>query len=132
MEAACRRTADSLCFRPQRISHAVAVMVIALAFHTEDPDGVGDALNSFLFPDLPPSAGSETALLTRKWDSILGGGTLTSFAYTILLIEKQKVSPITGWDEASSQIEEWDVFCTVLLGDDGLHPATPHPTYLCL
>ena len=41
MEAACRRTADSLRFRPPRIPHAVAVMVMALTFHTEDLDSVG-------------------------------------------------------------------------------------------
>ena len=66
----------------------------------------------------------EAALLTRKWDAILQGGTLTSFADTSLLIGKQKVAPITGWDEAVSQLEAWDVFCTVFLGDGGVHPAT--------
>ena len=30
-------------------------MVMALAFHTEDPDGVGYAFNIFLFLDLYPS-----------------------------------------------------------------------------
>ena len=38
--------------------HAVAVMVMAPAFHTKDLDRVGDTLNIFLFPDLYPSAGS--------------------------------------------------------------------------
>ena len=85
-------------------------MVMALAFHTKDPDRVGDTLNIFLFPDLSPSAGSEAALLTRKWDVILGGGTLTSFADTILLMGEQKVAPIAEWDEAESQIEAWAVF----------------------
>ena len=42
MEAACRRTVESLRFRTPRIPRAVAVMVMALAFHTKDPDGVGD------------------------------------------------------------------------------------------
>ena len=77
-------------------------MVLALAFHTEDPDGVGDALNIFLFPDLSPSEGLEAALLTRKWDAILGGGTLTSFIDTSLLRGKQKIAPILGWGEALS------------------------------
>ena len=113
MEAACRSTTDSLCFRPPRIPHTVAVMVMALSFHTEDPDGVGDALNILLFPDFSPSSGSEAALLTRKWDAILGGGTLTSFADTSLLIGKQKVFPITGWDKAVSQLEAWDVLWRV-------------------
>ena len=47
MEAAFCRTAESLCFCSPLISHAVTVMVMALAFNTKDPDGVGDALNIF-------------------------------------------------------------------------------------
>ena len=99
-------------------------MVMALAFHTEDPDRVRDALNIFLFPDLSPSAGSDTALLTRKWDAILGVGTLTSFENTSLMMRNQKVAPIAGWDKAASQLEAWAMFCTVFLGDDEVHPAT--------
>ena len=60
----------------------------------------------------------------QKWDAILGGGTLTSFVNTSLLMEKQKFAPITGWDEVASQIEAWVVFCTVFMGDDSVHPAT--------
>ena len=37
---------------------------------------------------------------------------------------KQKVAPIAGWDKASSQLEARAVFYTVLLGDNGVHPAT--------
>ena len=99
-------------------------MVMALDFHTEDPDRVGDALNVFLFPSLSPSVGLEAALLTQKWDAILGGSTLTSFADTSLLMGKHKVAPITRWDEASSQLKSWAVFCTVFLGDDRVHPST--------
>ena len=123
MEAACRRTAESLCFRPPCTPYAVAVMVMELAFHTNDPDRVEDALNIFLFPYLSPLEGSEAALLTRNWDAILGGGTLTSFADTILLMGKQKVAPIAGWDESASELEAWNIFCTVFLGDDGVHPS---------
>ena len=99
-------------------------MVMALTFHTEDPDGVGDALNILLFLDLSPSAGSKAALLTRKWDAILGGGTLNYFVESSLLMGEQKVAPIMGWDEALSQLEAWEVSCTVFLGDDRVHPAT--------
>ena len=77
-----------------------------------------------MFPDLSPSAGLEAEFLTRKWDAILEGGTLTSFANTSLLIGKQKVVPISGWDNAASQLKPWTVFFTVFLGDDGVHPAT--------
>ena len=123
MEAACWSTADSLRFRLPCIPHIIAVMVMARTFHTKDLERVGDALNILLFPDLSPSEGLEAALLNQKWDTILGGGTLTSFTDTSLLTGKKKVSPIAGWDKASSQLEAWAVFCTVLLGEDGFHPA---------
>ena len=110
-------------FVPPHIPHAIAVMVVAIAFHTKDPDGVGDALNIFLFTDLSPLAGLEAALLMRNWDAILGGGTLNSFADTSLLMGKQKFAPITGWDKAASQLEAWDVFCMVFLSDKAKHPA---------
>ena len=60
----------------------------------------------------------------QKWGAILGGGTLTSFAETSLLMVKQKVAPIVAWDEAESQLEAWVVFCTFFLGEDGVHPST--------
>ena len=76
MEAACRRTTEILRFRSPHILHAVAVMVMALSFHTNDPDGVEYTLNIFLFADLSTLAGLEVALLPQKWDTILGDGTL--------------------------------------------------------
>ena len=69
-----------------------------------------DVLNIFLFPDLSPLTGSEAALITQKWDSILGGGTLTSFTDTILVMGKQKVAPIEGWDKAESQFGNYPLF----------------------
>ena len=99
-------------------------MVMALTFHTKDPYGVEDMLNILLFTDLSPLTGLETALLTRKWHAILGGGTLTSFADTSLLMWKQKVAPISVWDKAEVHLEAWAVVCTLFLGDNGVHPAT--------
>ena len=49
------------------------LMAVALAFCTTDLDGVGDALNIFLFSYLSPPAGLEAVLLMRNWDAILGG-----------------------------------------------------------
>ena len=60
----------------------------------------------------------------QKWDMILGGGTVTSFAETSLLMGEHKVAPITGWYEAESQLEAWSVFCMVFLGDNGVHTTT--------
>ena len=86
MEAACRRTSKSLRFQPPHIPHGVAVMVMVHAFHTKDQDGVVDTLNIFFFPTSLPLLGLEAVFLTRKWDAILGRGTLTYFADTILLM----------------------------------------------
>ena len=124
MEAACRRTAEHLHFRAPHISQDVSILVLGLKFYSEDPYGVGDAINVFLFPDLSPSAGSEAALLARKWDAILGGDALTSFADTSLLLAKQRVKPVTSWEAAEKQLEAWGVFCHVFLGDTAFHPAT--------
>ena len=73
MEAACRNTANDLCFPPLHIPHAVVVLLMALKFHTEDPDGVGDVINIFIFPDISLSVGLEAALMKRKCDAILEG-----------------------------------------------------------
>ena len=102
-----------------------------LAFHTKDPDGVGDALNIFLFPDLSPLAGSEKALLTRNCDAIFGVGTLTYFAYTSLLMGKQKAALIAGWYEAEYQLKAWAIFFMVFLGYDRVRPTT-YETFLLL
>ena len=107
-----------------RISYAVAVLVLGLDFYPKDLDGVGDAINVFLCPDLPPSAGSEAEMLLRRGNSILGSGYLTSFADTILLLSKQQVEPVTSWESAEKQLESWEVFCHVFLGNVAVHPVT--------
>ena len=62
--------------------------------------------------------------MAKRWDSILGGGALASFADTSLLLGKQRVEPVTSWEAAEKQIEAWGVFCHVFLGDTVVHPAT--------
>ena len=99
-------------------------MVLLIAFHTKDPDGLGYTVNICIFPDLSPSAGSEAALLERRWNAILGGGGLTSSTYTSLLAGRQKFSLVSGWDKAASQMKAWAAFCRVFLGEDGRHTAT--------
>ena len=80
---------------------------------------MGDAINVFLFPGLFPSA-----LLDQGWDAILGGGSLKSFAETILLLEMQRVEKVTRWEAVEKQIEAWGVLCHVLLAETAVHPAT--------
>ena len=85
---------------------------------------MGDAVNIFLFPDLTPASGSKAALLAHRWDVIIGGGELTPFSETILLMERQNVVPITGWEAAAKQLEAWGVICAIFLGDTYVHPDT--------
>ena len=75
-------------FPGTHISHAIAVLVLGLAFYSKDPDDMGDATNVFLLPGLPLLASFEAVLLARIWDAILGGGAFTSFADTNLIIAK--------------------------------------------
>ena len=65
--------------------------------------------------------------MAKRWDSILGGGALASFADTSLLLGKQRVEPVTSWEAAEKQIEAWGVFCHVFLGYADVHP--PHTRY---
>ena len=65
-------TAKSLRFHALSVTHYVMVMVLALVFHTKDPNGVGDAVNIFLLLDMSPSTVSEAYLLARRWDADLG------------------------------------------------------------
>ena len=61
IERACQCTANILLYL-----HAVAVMVMALAFHTKNQDGVENTLNIFFFPGLSPLAESEAASSRRS------------------------------------------------------------------
>ena len=39
-------------------------------------------------------------------------------------MDKQKVAPIAGWDEAAAQMESWAISCTVFLDKKPKHPGT--------
>ena len=100
-------------------------MIISIYLHSsKDPYGLGGVMNVFLFPDLSPAVGSELALLTRRWDAVFGRGTLASFNNTILLLGRQKFSPVDSWDEAASQLEAWAVFGTVFPSTADMRPAS--------
>ena len=75
-------------------------MLFRLLFHTENPDGVGDTVNIFLFPGLSLSDGSEAALLVRRWETDLDRGALPTYDNTALLLQHQKVDTIIGWEAA--------------------------------
>ena len=88
MEGECCRTVENLRLRSPHISHAIVVLVLGLAFYSEDPNGVGESINVFLFLGLFPSTGSKATLMARITHAILGGGALTCFTGTRLLLAK--------------------------------------------
>ena len=61
---ACIESARALRCKVPQVTHAVAVVLLGLHFHTEDPDCVNDTVNIFQFPDLSLSAGSEASMVT--------------------------------------------------------------------
>ena len=56
---------------PPKINHMVAVLLLGLSFHMEDPDGVRDSVNIFMFPDLYLTMGTEASLVAQWWDTLL-------------------------------------------------------------
>ena len=84
-------------------------LIFNLAFHTEDPYGVRDRVNIFLFPDLSLSASSEAVLVLRWWDMALDSSILTMYADTDSLLQIQKVALIVRWEASNIMFEQWYV-----------------------
>ena len=99
MEAAFRIKVEGLRFRAPIISHSIAVMVLAVAFHSEETNGVGGSVKIFLLPDLSPAVGSEAVLLTKRRNAVFDGVTTIYFDDTSLLLGRHKVTPLKSWDK---------------------------------
>ena len=91
-------------YKAQQILHAVAGLILNLAFHMEDQYGVVYMVNIFLFPDLSLSEISQAALVAKRWYTALDIRKLTTYADTASLLHHQKVVPIVGWDAAKSML----------------------------
>ena len=107
--------------------HAVAVLLLGIHFFTEDHDCVNDNVNIFQFPNLSLSTGSESSMVTQRWDTMLDSNTMTSYAEAAALMKQQRIPPIFGWEAKVKILEQWLVMVTVLLG-----PQESHPTVLDL
>ena len=106
-----------------RVTHAVAVLLLGLHFFTEDPDCIEDTVNIFQFPNLFLSAGSESSMVTQRWDNALDANTMTSYADAAALMKQQRILPIVGWEAVAKILDQWLVVVTVLLGPQERHPA---------
>ena len=101
----------------------MAVLLLGIHFHTEDPDCVNNTVNILQFPDISLSTGSEASMVTRQWDTELDANTLTSYADASALMKQQRILPIVGWEAAAKMLEQWLVVVTVLLGPQERHPS---------
>ena len=101
----------------------LSVLILGLAFHTEEPGGVINAVNIFNFPDLSLAADTESVLVARRWDKALDSNTLPSYTDTSALMTKQIIFPIVGWEVVSKMIDKWIVLLNSILGPPELHPA---------
>ena len=97
-EISCRESAQDLRCKAPCVTHTVAVLLLGLHFFTEDPDCVNATVNIFQFPDLSLSAGSESLMVTQKWDTALDASTMTSYADAAALMKQQRIPPIIGWE----------------------------------
>ena len=80
-------------------------------------------MNIFMFPDLSLTEGTETALVPRRWYTLLDSNTLTSYSDTTALMTKEHIAPIIGWEGAVNMLEQWLVLLDVILGPPEPHPA---------
>ena len=71
-----------------RITHTVAVLLIGLILHTEDPAGVINTISIFMFPYLYLSVGSQATMIDRCWDTALDSNVITLYANTSDLMTK--------------------------------------------
>ena len=99
----------------------VAVLLLGLSFHTEDPNGVSDTMNIFMFSDLSLIVGTEAVMVVGRWDTALEFNALTTYADTNTLMKKQRISLIVGWEGAAKMIEKCLVYLVVILSPLGLH-----------
>ena len=58
LKIVCQHKAHELRYKSTCIIHLVTGILLSLELYTENPDGVGDTVNTFLFPDHSISTGS--------------------------------------------------------------------------
>ena len=84
----------------------------------------------FLFSDSYLSAGSESALVARQWDTALEIIMITTYVDTVSLLQRQKVAPIVRWEAAINMLVQWDVFLVVILVPGSSYPVVYNMTML--
>ena len=62
----------------------------------EEPNGVRNTVNIFMFLDPYLAAGTEATMISRHWDTVLDSNMVTSYADTVALMIKQSITPIFG------------------------------------
>ena len=123
LEIACFVRAQALCIKPPKITQMVAALILGLAFYTEYPEGVINAVNIFILPEIYLEAGTEAALVAQRWDTELHSNILMSYDQTDKMTTKQRIYPIVGWEGAAKILDQWLVLIKFILGPPEIHPA---------
>ena len=66
------------------VTHALPLLLLGLRLFTEDPDCVKNTV------DLSLSAGSETSMVTQRWDTMLDSNTMTPYVNASALLKNQR------------------------------------------
>ena len=115
LDIACLALAHTLRIKRPNITYMVEFLLLGLAFHTEDPDGVSNALNIFMFLDISLEEGEEAAMVAWQWDTALYSNTIKLYTDTTALVTKQKISPIIGWEGAAKMLEQGLVLLNIII-----------------
>ena len=74
-------------YKPPRVAHTVASLILILRFPVEGLYGVSNTLNIFLFPELSLSAVFKASMVDRMWDIYLDRNTLSAYADTLSFLQ---------------------------------------------
>ena len=76
----------------------VEFLLLVMDLHTEDPNGMRNTINVFIFSGLSLMVNTKADMIVWWWDTSLDSKTLTSFTGTSMLMPKQRIVPIFGWE----------------------------------
>ena len=112
-----------------RITHTVAVLLLVLSLHMEDPYVVSDSIDILMFPELSLTSSTKSYMIARKWYTLLYSNTLIFCANTTAMITKQHIALMTkqhivlivGWGDSANMLYQWLVLLYVTLGPQYQH-----------
>ena len=113
MEVACRNKAQELIYQPPSTIRVLMSLILSLNFYTDNPDGVGEKVIIFLFPNL----------YIYAQDTALDSNMLTTYVDMVYLLQIQKISPTEIWEAAVKMLDQWEVFLLIMMVPTNVNPS---------